>query len=297
MKKVKYFISNIRFIVNHPLNQKFKIKAIFRYFKWIIVTKLNSYPLIYPFTDKAKLIIHNKIHASYGNLFGGLLEYQEMSFLLHFLRENDLFVDVGANVGSYTTLAAAHAGSETVSIEPAPSTFEYLKDNINVNRIYQKVEALNIALGSQEGTISFTKNLGAMNRVAIDSDKEVISVPVFTLDKIMTGKRTPVLLKIDVEGFENEVLKGASETLKNEELKAIIIELNGLGNRYGYDQKIIHQNLINLGFIAYNYNPADRELIRLDSFGTVNTIYVRDIDFVNHRIKTAEKVKLPNNVI
>ena len=296
-KKIKNIILLLKFIVNHPLNQKHKTKAIIRFCKWVMNTKINPYPIVYSFTEKSKLIVHKEMYAAVGNFYCGLLEYQEMSFVLHFLREHDLFVDVGANVGSFTILATAHVGAETVSVEPVPSTFTHLINNININRIQEKVTALNIALGYEEGTVRFTKNMGAMNHVATENDTDVITVPVSTLDKILTGKRIPVLLKIDVEGFETEVLKGSSETLYNDDLKAIIIELNGLASRYGYDQSLIHQKLINSGFATYQYDPVKRELIGGEAFDSKNSIYMRDVEFINSRIKNAEKIRLPHNIL
>jgi len=291
-------ISTIRFIINHPLNRDHKTKAIFRFCKWQLNNMLNPYPIIYPFTEKSKLIIQKGMHGATGNLYCGLRDYEDMSFVLHFLRENDLFVDIGANVGSYSILATAHVGAETISIEPVPSTFTHLIDNININKIQEKVTALNVALGSEEGTINFTKNHDATNHVATSSDKDIITVPVCSLDKIITGKHIPILLKIDVEGFETEVLNGASKTLINDELKAIIIELNGSGKRYGYDESLIHQKLVDFGFTPFRYNPAKRELIEIDTFGSHNnTIYMRDIEYINERLRNAETIKLSDNII
>jgi len=303
IKKIKTIISLLSFIVNHPLNQKQKTKTIIRFFKWVLNTNFNPYPIVYPFTEKSKLIVQKGINASLGNLYCGLLEYQEMSFVLHFLRKDDFFIDIGANVGSYTILASAHVGVKTVSIEPVPATFTHLINNININGIHEKVNMLNIALGSEEGTVRFTKNMGAMNHVATDADTDFIVVPVSTLDNVLRDKNisgnwiNPIVMKIDVEGFETEVLNGASETLLDNNLKAIIIELNDLCSRYGYEQSLIHKKLIDIGFAPYQYFPATRELIKKEDLGSNNVIYIRDIEFVETRVKTAEKVRLPNNTV
>ena len=290
-------ISTTKFIANHPLNRNRKMKAIFGFVKWQINSLLNPYPIIYQFTEKSKLIVGKGMTGATGNLYCGLHEYMDMSFLLHFLRKDDLFVDIGANIGSYTVLAAAHVEAKTISIEPVPSTFGHLTANININDIQKRIDAYNIALGSSDGTVSFTKNQDTTNHVATTDDKETIEVRVSILDNVLAGKDAPVLLKIDVEGFETEVLNGASETLNSIGLKAIIIELNGSGKRYGYDESVIHHKLIDLGFAPYQYAPLKRELIRVDTFGTHNTIYIRDIDFVNERIKNADKVNIRGNFI
>lgn len=224
-------ISTIRSITNHPLNRNDKFKAFCRFLKWQLNTRINPFPIIYPFTDKSKLIIKKGMTGATGNLYCGLHEFNDMFFLLHFLRKKDLFIDIGANIGSYTVLSASHVEADTISIEPVPSTFSNLINNISINQIQEKVKALNIALGSQKGTIAFTSTYDTINHVAIDFDKDTIIVNIVTLDEILIGQKIPTLLKIDVEGFETEVINGAKKTINEHELKAIIIELNGSGNR------------------------------------------------------------------
>src|ERR1700761_268360 len=98
--------SLLRFIYSHPLNRNNKLKSIFRFLKWQINIRLNPYPIIYTYTEKAKLIVKKGMTGATGNMYCGLHEYNEMAFLLHLLREDDLFIDIGANIGSYTVLAS-----------------------------------------------------------------------------------------------------------------------------------------------------------------------------------------------
>lgn len=290
-------VSLLKFITNHPLNRNHKIKAISRFAKWQINTRLNPYPVVYSYTDKTKLIIQRSMTGATGNLYCGLHEFNDMGFLLHFLRRDDLFVDIGANIGSYTILAAGHVGASVVSVEPVPKTFEHLRNNISINQVANKVVAYNLALGNEKGQISFTSTLDTMNHVATASESNTIQVPVDTLDAIMEKEKEPVLLKIDVEGFETNVLKGASQTLSKENLKAIIIELNGSGAKYGYDERLLHEKLLENNYHPYQYNPFERELTAIDTFGTHNTIYIKDPAFVRERVKDADKLKILDNWI
>jgi FkbM family methyltransferase len=285
-------INNIRFIVNHPLNRNNKLKAIHRFLKWQIIARINPYPIIYPFTDWSKLIIKKGMTGATGNLYCGLHEFEDMGFTLHFLRKKDLFIDIGANIGSYTILSSSHVGSKTIAIEPVPSTFSNLVTNISINQIEDRVKALNIALGSKKGLITFTSSLDSVNHVAIDSDKDIINVNIETLDDILIGQEIPVLLKIDVEGYETEVVKGARRIINDDGLKAIIIELTGSGNRYGYNEDKIHEDLISAGFKACLYDPFTREIKMIEIHGRINTIYVRDIDFVQKRLISADRIKI-----
>ena len=255
------------------------------------------YPIIYSFTDRSKLIIKKGMTGATGNFYCGLHEFNDMGFLIHLLRKEDFFVDIGANVGSYTVLAGGHIGAKTFSIEPVPATYSHLVNNILLNQMEDRVTAFNIALGSQAGSINFTHSFDTMNHAAAEGETDIIKVPVDTLDNILVGQKTPVLLKIDVEGFETEVNNGATQTLQRNELKAIIIELNGSGSRYGYDESIIHDGLIKMGFSAFLYDPLSRTLTKVNEFGTHNTIYIRDLEFVQQRLKTAPKLKIFNTEI
>jgi FkbM family methyltransferase len=286
-------LKTLKFIVNHPLNKNGKNKAIVRFLKWQLFSTFFSYPVVYPFVENTKLIIKKGMTGATGNMYCGLHEFEDMSFVLHFLRAEDLFFDIGANIGSYTILAAGVCGSRTVSIEPIPDTFYCLKQNILINELYDKVEVTNIGIGSSQGILKFTKATDTTNHVATKSDTDTIDVMIDSLDNIAKNE-TPVLIKMDVEGFETEIIKGGTETLKSEKLKAIIIELNGSGNRYGFDEKKIHAILLANGFKPYCYEPFKRNLVIQESFGNQNTIYLRDIDFVLKRIQTAGKFKVFN---
>jgi hypothetical protein len=106
-----------------------------------------------------------------------------------------------------------------------------------------------------------------------------------------------MLVKIDVEGYETEVLKGMAKTLEAPGLKAIIIELNGSGARYGYDELKIHQLLIESGFKPCLYDPFEHLLAPVDSFGSFNTIYCRDIGYITARLQKAQKIKVMGEMI
>lgn len=274
------------FILKHPLNKKHKIKSILIFLKWQISQFLLNMPLIYSFTKKTKLILKKGQTGGTGNLYLGLMEFPEMAFLLHLVRENDLFVDVGANIGSYTILASAENGARTISIEPIPGTYLSLIDNINLNKISDKVKALNLGIASKKGQLRFTEKLDSINHVTNDSLIEGIDVEVLPLDTILKNEN-PILIKIDVEGYESEVINGANSVLKNPELRAIIIELAGIGRRYGFDDNLIHDELLRNNFNPYIYDPYNRKIIKVATMGQENTIYIRDENFISERLKSA----------
>jgi len=226
-----------------------------------------------------------------GNYYCGLHEFEDMSFLLHFLRPGDLFVDVGANVGSYTVLASAHCESKSVSIEPIPSTFGRLAQNIYLNQIEEKVDCVRVGIGAESGTLFFTSDLDAGNHVVENEDlANSISIPVTTLDKLL-GERMPDLIKIDVEGFEFQVLKGAKKTLQGKTLRTLIIESIDPDDNSKSPEGSLVSILQSYGFAPFSYNPWKRQLTPGRSLTSNNTLFIRDVDWISKRLVEAPRFK------
>lgn len=283
-------IEILKFIYKHPLNKKGKINAIIRFLKWQISSRLWKHSLIYNWINDSKLVISNGMTGATGNIYVGLMEYEDMSFLLHYLQKDDLFYDIGANVGVYTVLASKIKNTKTVCIEPLPTTYEKLIDNIQINRL-ENVISLNIGLSYEKSKLFFTTDKDTMNGVALSSDSNIKEVDVDTLDNLSSIYGIPKIIKIDVEGYETNVLKGANKLLINDRLEVIILELNGNGIKYGFSDDDIHNNLKNIGFNSFTYNPFERKLIKLEKYGIHNTIYIKEslLNKVNEIIKNADK--------
>ncbi len=280
----------LRIIWNHPVNQGARVDSVLGFFKWQLGSRLVSGPVVVPLVNDAKLVLRRGMHGATGNLYCGLAEFEDMSFVMHALRPDELFVDIGANVGVYTVLAGA-VGARSVAFEPVPGTYRDLLKNLAINDLNERAEAHNEGVGREPGTLRFTTGMGPVNHV-VDGDEApsatTLELPVVTLDSAL-GDRTPTLMKIDVEGFETDVIAGARETLANPGLRAIVIELNGNGSRYGYNDADIHADLLGFGFEPVIYAPFQRSLERLDGMNPKrgNTIYVRDIEEIRARLRDA----------
>jgi FkbM family methyltransferase len=283
-------INTLRFILDHPLNNGKRFHALRRFAAWQIGSRLVPGPVVVDFAGGTHLLVAPGQTGATGNIYAGLHEFAEMGFVLHLLRPDDLFVDVGANIGSYTILAGGAVGARCVAFEPDETTFASLRANVRLNDIADRVETIRSAVGATEGEVTFTVGRDTVNHVTVNGDaSDVVTVPITTLDKALGG-RTPLLMKIDVEGFEARVLEGALATLMNPSLISVIMETNGSGSRYDSDDRNLHQTMIDSGFVACSYDPFSR---RLESAGERNdqgnTIYVRNIDLARDRITTAGK--------
>jgi FkbM family methyltransferase len=132
-------------------------------------------------------------------------------FYRRYLRRDDTVVDVGANVGTLTLAAAALVGTlgAVWSIEAHPRTYRYLLENVALNA-RRNVMPLHAAAGDRRAVISFSDGrLDDQNRV---DEGGPLAVKVERLDDLVPARRVQ-LLKIDVEGYELFVLRGARTLL------------------------------------------------------------------------------------
>jgi FkbM family methyltransferase len=237
-----------------------------------------------------------------GCVYTGLHEFLDMSFVLHALRSEDWFIDVGANIGSYTILAGGATSAQVVAFEPIPETFRHLCRNVRVNDLGERVKGVNAGLGQRKDSLLFTTNQDTKNHVVAGSRNSesnskqrlgvadgVTEVPVVTLDGNMPDVGdAPLIVKIDVEGWETQVLNGATAILQRSAPTALIVELNGSGARYGFDEEELHRRLVSAGFDPMVYAPFDRLLSPLSSYKPVgNTLYVNAPDFFTSRVQTS----------
>ncbi|HXL81253.1 MAG TPA: FkbM family methyltransferase [Pyrinomonadaceae bacterium] len=283
-------LSTIRFIVEHPLNRRHKISAIRRWLNWQIGSRLVPGPVAVNFVNKTKLLVACGMTGATGNVYAGLHEFYDMAFALHLLRRDDIFVDVGANVGVYTVLASS-VEAKSISIEPIKDAFDQLMLNVHLNDICDRVDARQVGVGSKKGTLKFTNALDTTNHVV--DGKEAIAtavceVNVDTLDGVVAAA-DPLLVKIDVEGFETEVIAGANDVLSKKSLLAVIMELNGSGQRYNHDEDEVYKRMIEYGFASYNYDPYQRSLKELNGKNPSagNTLFIRDVAAVRERLQAA----------
>jgi FkbM family methyltransferase len=158
------------------------------------------------------------------NLFG-LYDYNNMHLVQMVLRGGRCMFDVGANIGSYTLIASEDPQAFVLSLEPNPTAYAKLLNNLALNR-RANVTALNVGASSRPGRLRMT-NLPAtvLNRVVETPapDEPTIEVPVTTLDQLCAEHgRVPAVVKVDVEGHEPAVLQGATACIAHAD--AMLIE-------------------------------------------------------------------------
>jgi FkbM family methyltransferase len=162
--------------------------------------------------------------------FRGEYDAPEAALLRRVLRAGDFVVDAGAHVGWYTILMASIVGPQGCvwAFEPVPSTQEMLSANIALNAD-APIRVFSVALGSSSGETDIHTfdglPTGHASVSALGRDDYITHrVERTTLDEII--ERRPALLKLDVEGSELEVLRGAAALLSSEAAPMVLMEAN-----------------------------------------------------------------------
>jgi FkbM family methyltransferase len=143
-------------------------------------------------------------------------------------RDGATVLDIGANAGSYTILFAQWVGptGRVIAFEPVPAICELLRVEVELNGVADRVEIVNAAVAGSEGTVAMTAP-GAIgiNRVVPSSEPGLLQVCAVTIDGFCATHRVrPDVIKIDVEGLELDVLRGARRTLATNRLASVFTE-------------------------------------------------------------------------
>ena len=162
-----------------------------------------------------------------------------VEWLLRDVRRGDVLYDVGANVGAYSLIAARHSGAHVVAFEPGYANFARLCDNIQLNRCEGCIVPLPTALSERAELVGFeyrTVEPGQSRHKlsearwsieASEGEKYVQPAATRPLDGVIADYDLPVPnhLKIDVDGAELRVLRGAPVLLACPELRTVLIEV------------------------------------------------------------------------
>lgn len=227
-------------------------------------------------------IVSRKTHKCF--LKCSSIEKEQLKFYSHFISNNDLVFDVGANVGSRTKLFL-NLGAKVICYEPQPNLFEHLRSYLRQNK---KCFIINVGLGDCRGSqilnISDAHVLSSMSERWINATNDSgrfaqynwdtkINVDISTLDLEITKHGVPNYVKIDVEGYELEVLKGLSEPIK-----FISIEFTS----EDIQQSIACMDKLDeLGNYQYNFSESETHFFENDKWFTKNQL----LDYLNSKIQ------------
>ena len=197
-----------------------------------------------------------------GALHFGVYEKAETRFFQSACRDGMTFLDVGANLGYYTALAARAVGpnGRVLAVEPDPDSFGYLEQTIAANAV-GNVEAFPVAASDAPATLPLyisTDNRGDNRLYASGEDRPQVEVAARPLDALLRENKidTVDLIKIDVQGYEPKVISGLRETITSSPNLTLLTEFWPQGiDEAGEDANEFLQTLRELGLTLHELQP------------------------------------------
>jgi len=177
-----------------------------------------------------------------------------LELLISRVRPGEVVLDVGSNLGIFTILLAKKVGQSgrVIAVEPGKKIFLHFQENVKLNNL-KNITSFNLALGNkEEETKLFLGQVAGASSMAYKPDGsegfEIIKVK--TADQLIKENNLPIpnVVKIDVEGFEYNVIKGMSSTLNNPECRMICCEIHTQMLPDGVSAEKIIDLLKSLGF-------------------------------------------------
>lgn len=190
----------------------------------------------------------------------GLYQLPEKAFVVHVARPNDVVLDVGAFIGTFT-LPIAACGATVHAFEPVEESRRVLVDNVRLNGLEHLVTIHDSAVSDILGSATVTTEFACGNRVvAADiAPLGTATVHMTTLDAWAEGRNLEqlLLIKIDAEGMDEQVLAGATNLLRHHEPVLITEYWDGTAT--------LQARLADVGYVMYRYDFGRAELVPIQS--------------------------------
>jgi FkbM family methyltransferase len=223
-------------------------------FRWIHWLPGIPLPLRLPFG--AWWLVENDFAGA--ALLQGHFEDPERSFVARFLKPGMTVLDIGAHKGLYSLISASKVGpsGRVFAFEPSPRERKRLKHHIYLNR-YRNVSVFDFALGESEGSADLFVVQGtetgcnSLRPPDVEQPVQPVRVPVKVLDEVLRDGRISNVdfIKLDVEGAELGVLRGATQLLSGPRQPVILCEVQDLRTApWGYAAKNIIEYVCNFGY-------------------------------------------------
>ncbi len=190
-------------------------------------------------------------------ILNGVYEPETINFLFKYLSKGDIFVDIGANEGYFSIVASKLVGGagRVIAIEPQERLQKVISRNIELNDC-KNVTVLPIALGREAGEANLYISPGINSGSSSFIKSTVYPLPkqrvsVLTLEDALQkeGINGCEAVKIDVEGWEYDVIMGSENFFKNHRVKAICLEFHKAAlTKRGFSEKMISDFLTGCGY-------------------------------------------------
>lgn len=169
----------------------------------------------------------NSIHKQL--ILDRIREKRATLIMKEFIEPEDIILELGANIGYYVLIESSNLSDKgfIYAIEPGQDNVQLLKKNIKLNNI-KNIEIYELAMSDKKGISKLYLNR-ASNFYSLINDTNTsryIEVPTNTVDNFLKNKKHITFLRMDIEGYEVEVIKGMKKTLKDKNFKKLFVEIH-----------------------------------------------------------------------
>ncbi|WP_025144462.1 FkbM family methyltransferase [Pedobacter jeongneungensis] len=222
--------------------------------------------------DRIKINLYKDSHLS-KFIYDGFEKKEEL-FIQQFLKPGDVFFDIGANIGLHSLIAAKAIGNggKAYAFEPTPITFDRLNDNIRLNNFEAIISSFNLGvsdsneklyLNVSESGYDAWNSFAPIKEITLEQkiEVDVVTIPDFVQQHKLEPKNI-ALIKIDVEGWELNVLKGMESFFNDDSFNASFLieftEENAF--RAGYSCRDLYNFMVSKGYEWFDLNEKTLQL-------------------------------------
>ncbi len=220
MKKI---FKIIKFILSEPSNKNEKVKRLFYALGWQLWKRIVKKPVVIELDNGSKYIAYHNTPMGSFPIYAKIYDSEKILFLRKALKAGGIMIDVGANMGIYPLLLK-NKFDFFILFEPIKETAAICEANLKLNKI--NYEMFEMAVGNETGKVGFSLKGDFDTTAKVNREGGNYFVSIDKLDNLIKkGYYEKIsFMKIDVEGFELEVLKGAQNLIEKSSLSLIQFE-------------------------------------------------------------------------
>jgi len=288
-------LTSYNFLKKAPFNKAYPVRAFSRFLVWKLIRLLKIQNFKVKFWKNRYFLINHDSFQSMWLMYNYIVDWEEFLFIHYYLRNNSIVFDIGANMGFYTIWMSRSIGKDGQihSFEPDTKNFNRLSQNILINQINCQVVLNNDAVSEKNGKMKITIGFDGENHL-VESDFEGSSsiTNVVCLDNYCQQRNISAInfIKIDVEGFELDVLKGGINLLTQKNVDVIQLELNRALINSGTTQQELISFVGEIGYIFCIYDFITNKMIPF----RVND--ERENYFITNNLTNVNKILAENKI-
>jgi FkbM family methyltransferase len=259
--------------------------------------KVETDSVVIEVGDNAKLKLYTDSVLS-ETIYVGRFENAELDFVKRYLRKDDVFLDIGANVGLFTAVGASKVGAngQVFSFEPVKKTFTRLSENVKLNN-FQNVKLFNAGLSNSDGELEMTTSAegfdawNSFGKPTAGSNFIKEKVSIYKLDSCIADNKISnvSLAKIDVEGWECNVMIGGKDFFSSDNAPDLLVEFTEENcKNAGFTCAGLYDILKDYGYQMFLFDEARKTLIpepKRKVYTHINIVATKNPDRVIKRIK------------